>query len=253
MKIVYSYFKTFNKVIWSEKVPFFYTLILPAIIFLMSNYGNIKNGASLNQIMSTSSNYLGYMIVATAVNGVALQLINFREIGFLKTYTMISGGERKYSVWGLICSEFLFGYVCVLIFSACLMFFYPTQIVHILVVYTLTYVISALPIMFVSILADLLPVRNNTSGTLGNLLLVVLLWVSAVRVDSHSLVQEFLFGLDPCDYVTQVFDLVNRFTSHAHNIYSYQVLAVTGIFLIFLVLGIVCSSRVRINSEYMRN
>ncbi|WP_419242201.1 hypothetical protein ACN08J_09950 (plasmid) [Pediococcus pentosaceus] len=254
MKIISSYIRTFNKVIWSEKIPFLYTLVFPVLIFFGTNYEKIVNHShTLNNVILSTSNYLAYMIVATAFNGVLLQLINFREIGFLKTYTMISGGNRRYAVWGLISSEFLFGYICVLLFSIFLTFFYPNKFIYILFVYTATYIFASIPVFLISVCGDLFPIRYNTSSTLVNILLAGMLWSSAVRGDTHTFIGELFFGLNPCDYVTQVFYVINNWFNRSFDIEVYQIAAVFCIFIFFSLIGIFSSSRVKVNSKNMRN
>lgn len=254
MKIISSYIKTFNKVIWSEKIPFIYTLVLPVVIFFSTNYQVIfDKSQSLNGIISTTSNYLSYMIVATAVNGVLLQLINFREIGFLKTYTMISGGNRRYAVLGLVGSELIFGYICVLIFSLLIVVFYPTHFLQIIEIYTITYILASVPVFLFSVGGALLPVRYNTSNTLVNIFLVGMLALSAARRDTHSFIGEVLFGINPCDYVTQVFSVVKNLIEKYGSTPLYQFLAIFVLLLVFLGVGIFSSSRISINSKNMRN
>lgn len=96
MKLIFNYFKTFNKVILSEKIPFIYSVVVPVCIFMFNNFENLVSSTwSVSQLLNQNVNYVGYIIVSVAINGVGMQLISFRESGFLKTYTMISGGNKN--------------------------------------------------------------------------------------------------------------------------------------------------------------
>jgi len=120
MKLIFNYFKTFNKVILSEKIPFI-------------NFENLVSSTwSVSQLLNQTVNYVGYIIVSVAINGVGMQLISFRESGFLKTYTMISGGNKKYGVIGLVLSEMLFGYLSVFIFGFVIGLFYLKNLLKLL-------------------------------------------------------------------------------------------------------------------------
>ncbi|AXX64454.1 hypothetical protein DS830_02770 [Bombilactobacillus bombi] len=254
MKIIYNYVQTFNKIIWSEKIPFIYTLFLPAVFYIFSNFHYLSFGkVSLYKLLLSTSNYFAYMVVSVAINGVSLQLISFRESGFLKTFTMISGGERKFPVYGLLISEFLFGYMCIFLFGMFISFFDIKNIIKIVLIYTLIYLFTAFPVMFVSVLLDIFPLRFNTSSVLANLGLFLMIWLSAVRKDTGSFIGELLFGINPADYVTQVASLIINFFQYHNFVNMYQLLSVLSLFVIYCIVGYIVSSKIKINSLLMRN
>lgn len=253
MKIIQNYVKTFNKVIFLEKIPFVYTLLFPTIIFWWTNYSKIISRHDLDYAVMLSANYIAYIVVATAMNGILLQLINFREIGFLKTYTMISGGDRRYAVWGLIISELIFGYICTLIFSIPIILLNLASLIKVWAGYTLVYILSAIPVFIFSVVGSLLPMRTNTSNVVMNFLLFAMLWLSASRVDSHALFSEIVWGINPCDYVTQVFYVIENGILKAGSVYGYQIVAILVILLVFVGIGLYSVPRVPINSVNMRN
>ncbi|NUG38988.1 hypothetical protein GYT97_03725 [Lactobacillus mellis] len=254
MKIIYNYVKTFNKIIWSEKIPLIYTLVLPAVFYLFSNFHYLALGkVPLSKLLLSTSNYFAYMIVSVAINGVGLQIINFRESGFLKTLTMISGGERKFPLYGILISELVFGYFCILLFGLLISFFNIKSIIPIVFIYTLIYLTAAVPVMLVSIVLDIFPLRLNTSSVLANLGLFLMIWLSAVRRDTGSFLGELLFGINPADYVTQVASIVINLFQYQRLVNMYQLLAVLSLFVIYCLVGYWAGSRIKINSLLMRN
>lgn len=254
MKIILNYAKTFNKIIWSEKIPLIYTLLLPTVLYVFSNFQRLSiGGISVIKLLSSTSDYLAYMIVSVAINGIALQIISFRESGFLKTVTMISGGNRKFPVYGLLISEFIFGYLCVLMFGIFMAIFNFHKIIMIILLYTLIYICSAIPVMLFSILLTIFPMRVNTSSILANLILLGLIWLSAVRQDTGSFWGELFFGINPADYVTQVIVVILNLFKAQHVIHLYQVLSIFVLFIIYFFIGYAASSKVRINSLTSRN
>lgn len=252
MKQILNYFKTFNKVILSEKIPFLYTLLLPAGLFIFNNYKNLGQNIPVSHLLLQTVNYVGYVIVIAALNGIGMQLVNFRDSGFLKTYTMISGGEKKYPVLGLFLSEMLFGYLCTIIFALVVAAFSIQNIVLILVFYSITYLVAATPVMLASVIIGSFNVKMNTLGTGINIALLVLMWISATRPTTDNLFMEIIYGLDPVDYVTQVLIAGNRLL-FAQNQFAFQALSVGVLIAVFTVIGFVAIPRVKLNSTMIRN
>lgn len=254
MRLIFNYFKTFNKVIFSEKIPFIYSTIFPVCLFVFNNFSKLSNSTwSISQLLMQTVNYVGYIIVSVAINGVGIQLINFRENGFLKTYTMISGGDKKYGVIGLLLSELLFGYVSVLIFGLVIGLFYLKNMILILAFYTVSYLFSAIPVFLLFIALGAIDLRVNTISTIANLALFGMLWLSTIRADTHSLLGEIVYGLNPLDYVSQVLLVINGAINNWANVGSYQVIAIIILLVAFTSIGLGSISKVKLNSLNMRN
>lgn len=254
MKLTLAYFKTFNKIIFFEKIPFLYSIAFPTCLFLFNNFDALTSTSwTTSQLILQTANYVAYIIVSVTINGIGIQLINFRESGFLKTYTMISGGDKRYGVIGLLLSELLFGYCGVLIFGLVISLFNLKNIALLLILYTLAYLIAATPVFLLSIALGTLALRINTIVTLVNIGLFAMIGISAVRVDTHSLLGEFAYGLNPIDFVSQVLLLVNQTIHNLAAVEFYQAAAVLALLIIFVTIGIVSIPRVQLNSVNMRN
>lgn len=252
MKQILNYFKTFNKVILSEKIPFLYTLLLPAGLFIFNNYKNFGQSIAVSHLLLQTVNYVGYIIVIAALNGIGLQLVNFRDSGFLKTYTMISGGDKRYPIFGLFLSELLFGYLCTIIFGLVVAMFNIQNIFLILTFYTITYIIAAVPVMLASVLIASFNVKMNTLGTSINIGLFILIWFSASRPATGNISWEIISGIDPVDYVTQVI-IAGNYLLFDQSKFLFQALPVVVLFIGFTALGLWSISRVKLNSAMMRN
>lgn len=252
MKQILNYFKTFNKVILSEKIPFLYTLFLPAGLFIFNNYKSLGQNIPVSHLLLQTVNYVGYIIVIAALNGIGMQLVNFRDSGFLKTYTMISGGDKKYPILGLFLSEMLFGYLCTIIFALVVAVFSIKNVLLILAFYTITYLIAATPVMLASVVIGSFNIKMNTLGTGINIALFFLIWLSASRPTTNNLLMEIIYGLDPVDYVTQVLIAGNNLL-FTQNQFVFQALSVGVLLIIFMIIGIWAIPRVKLNSIMMRN
>ena len=253
MKLILNYFKTFTKVIFSEKLPFLYSVFFPAVLFLINNFSRLGQTMPFSQLLLQTANYVGYIIVLVAINGIGIQLINFRESGFLKTYIMISGGDKKYAVFGLILSEMLFGYVSTLLFGLVLSIFNLKSIILILIFYTITYVIAAIPVFLLTVILSVIATRLNTISTVANIVLFGMLWLSAARTDTHNLFGELLYGLNPVDYVSQVLITGSNLLQNVNVNTLQQLLIVVILFVIFSTIGLLAIPKVRLNSLNMRN
>ena len=221
---------------------------------MFNNFENLVSSTwSVSQLLNQTVNYVGYIIVSVAINGVGMQLISFRESGFLKTYTMISGVNKKYGVIGLVLSEMLFGYLSVFIFGFVIRLFYLKNLLLILTFYTISYLFAGIPVFLLAILLGTLPVKINTISTVANIGLFGMGWLSILRNDTHSILGEIVYGLNPIDYVSQVLLTINQAFRNAASVASYQILAVLILLIIFGGIGIGSISKVRLNSLNMRN
>lgn len=178
--------------------------------------------------------------------------MNFRDSGFLKTYTMISGGDKKYPILGLFLSEMLFGYLCTIIFALVVAVFSIKNVLLILAFYTITYLIVATPVMLASVVIGSFNIKMNTLGTGINIALFFLIWLSASRPTTNNLLMEIIYGLDPVDYVTQVLIAGNNLL-FTQNQFVFQALSVGVLLIIFMIIGIWAIPRVKLNSIMMRN
>lgn len=254
MNLILSYFKTFNKMIFSEKIPFIYSIVFPTCLFLLNNYSQLMYRSwTTSELLTETANYVGYIIVSVAINGVGVQLVNFRESGFLKTYTMISGGNKKYGIIGLLLSELLFGYISVLIFGLIIGILFSKNIIQILVLYTISYLLCSIPAFLLAIVLGTLAIRVNTLVTILNISFFIMIWISIMRNDSGNLISEIIFGLNPVDYVSQVLIVLNQTMNNIDTINLYQLFSVLIVLIIFVTVGLISIPKVKLNSVNMRN
>ncbi|WP_332237400.1 hypothetical protein [Sporolactobacillus sp. KGMB 08714] len=251
-KIIYNYFKVFNKIIWSEKIPFIYTVIAPTLFFVFSNLPLFEGrDIDKNQLILKIGNYLGYIVVSVMLNGISLQLLNYRENGTFKTFTMISGGDKHLVVVGLILSELLFGLICSSIFAFVIAMYNFRSFFFIVFASLSIYIISSVPIALFVLFIGVLKVRANTMITISNISLILFIWISAVRKDTGTFWGELLYGLIPNDFVTQV----DMFVVHLfQGIFTLdQLIVLMTIIALYIVIGILSLSKIQVNSFYMRN
>lgn len=252
MKIISTYFKTFNKVIFFEKVPFLYTAVLPVVLFVFTNYSWLTFQTPVEKILNASLPYVSYIVVGIALNGVALQVADFRERGSLKTYTMISGGNKRLVITGLALSEFFLGLVCALLFSIALSFFSLSNILYITLSVVLTYFISIIPVTLFLFFLDVLPIRSSTLGTIANLLFFLAVTISAMRRATDSMVMEFLYGLLPTDFVTQIGAIINNIILNKPIPSSWSIAAL-ALLLLYVALGNLFLKNIRVSGVNIRN
>lgn len=147
----------------------------------------------------------------------------------------------------------LFGYLSVFIFGFVIGLFYLKNLLLILTFYTISYLFSGIPVFLLAILLGTLPVKINTISTVANIGLFGMGWLSILRNDTHSILGEIVYGLNPIDYVSQVLLTINQAFRNAASVASYQILAVLILLIIFGGIGIGSISKVRLNSLNMRN
>ncbi|WP_215144489.1 hypothetical protein [Exiguobacterium qingdaonense] len=168
MHQITSYFFMYAKVVVTDKVPFFWTLGIPLVIALTTPLSGVQQ-ATPAEYYGQLSYYWVYIILATYVNGVGIELARMREYGLMKTYVMISGNKLTYVI-AVILAQLLFASISLLLFTTVVTlvhgFFSFTLLVSALLV-----LIGSIPFAVASVAVTALPVKVSSLGTFANILM----------------------------------------------------------------------------------
>src|SRR5699024_10339016 len=85
------------KIIFSEKVVFVWSLILPVVIFIVYTFRFSSDSFNISEMVDLFSYFWAFIIISSAFNGVGIHLSKLRNFGLLKTYTLIAGGKAPRS------------------------------------------------------------------------------------------------------------------------------------------------------------
>lgn len=250
IKITYEYFTVFNKIVWSEKIPFIYSLVFPLIAFFLTNYSWISSPPETAVLLAHLNIYWAFIIFGVFLNGLGLQLSSFRESGFLKTSAMISGS--KYPIFaGMALTQFCFAFASITIFTTIIGLLVGDNIFLLLSIGYLILLLTSIPmILFVSWI-PVLPTRQNTIGTISNIVLLPMVFISASRPLSDNFYIETIFSFVPIDYITQVGILVKRIIFNEAFDYSYIPIIIGTIAYLFI--GLFFVKRIKLVSTLSRH
>lgn len=249
-KITYEYFIVFNKIVWSEKVPFVYSLVFPGIAFLLTNYKWIISTPTTSEILGSLNIYWAFIIFGVYLNGLGLQLSYFRESGFLKTSTMISGS--KYPIFlGMAMTQFCFAFSSLTIFTVIIGLLVQANVLLLLFIAYTTLFITSLPIIFFMSWIPVVPARQNTINTISNIILLPMVFITAIRPLTNNIMIESLFSLLPTDYISQVSIFLKRLVLNESVNFSSISIVIGS--LVYIVLGSIFIGRIRLISSLSRN
>jgi len=79
---------------WDDKAILFYTLICPAIYFVIADVSSKGQPFGVHNIASQLLGYWVYIILVGVLNGFQFGLVGMRESNFLKMFTIIAGDKR---------------------------------------------------------------------------------------------------------------------------------------------------------------
>lgn len=180
MHQITSYFFMYAKVVVSDRVPFIFMLGIPLAIALLYSPPNIDTMTPAE--FSTYLSYFWvYIILATYLNGVALELARMREHGLMKTYVMISGNKYTY-VTAIILAQLLFATISLIIFTVIVTLVHD-QFSFGLLVTPLLLLLGSLPLAVGCISITLLPVKVSSLMKFANILMYPLFLLAVKQSD----------------------------------------------------------------------
>lgn len=199
MHQITSYFFMYAKVVVTDKVPFFWTLGIPLVIALTTPLSGVHQ-ATPAEYYGQIAYFWVYIVLATYVNGVGIELARMREYGLMKTYVMISGNKLTYVI-AVILAQLLFASISLLLFTT------VVTLVHgffsfKLIATSLLVLIGSIPFAVASVAITALPVKVSSLGTFANILMFPL-FILAIKspdqwfsfLNPFYVLHEFALGL----------------------------------------------------------
>lgn len=168
MHQITSYFFMYAKVVVTDKIPFIWTFVIPLVIALTQSSSDIRQATTAEYYPGLSYFWV-YIILATYVNGVGMELARMREYGLMKTYVMISGNKLTYVI-AVILAQLLFASISLTLFTT------VVTLVHgffsfKLIATSLLVLIGSIPFAVASVAITALPVKVSSLGTFANILM----------------------------------------------------------------------------------
>ncbi|MCQ4090178.1 hypothetical protein [Exiguobacterium sp. LL15] len=230
-----SYFTLYLRIMLTDKIPVFWSLIFPLILAFV--FGS-RLDFTENSFLSFLALFWGYILLSIYVNGIGLQLARMREHGLMKTYIMISGSKIG-CILALVLVQLVFAAVSLSVFTTILMlvfgFFSPLTLL-------LAYLVLLLSISlaFASIALTMLPAKISSMSTLINIVMYPLFLFANSQPDRwYSYLNPF--------YVMKTLGL-----AVSEHVTGASLLILTVVLVVYLLLGLFSVKRFNLMSLLTR-
>jgi ABC-2 type transport system permease protein len=167
----------------SDKVSFFWNLVLPLFSALVLQQTIIKSIQTEEQFLHYFSWFWIFIIISSFIYGIGLKLARFRDSGLLKTYIMISGTKGIF-ILGTIIVQFLITFASLMIFSLTMCVLYKLSFTMMILV-PIILLICSIPFAIATLLLASLPLKHKTLNPLIGILMYPL-FLLAINVNYES-------------------------------------------------------------------
>ncbi|MFN4215183.1 hypothetical protein [Exiguobacterium sp.] len=168
------------KIVMTDKIPFVLTMGIPLGIALLYSPPNIGS-MTVAEYATYLSYFWVYIILATYLNGIALELARMREHGLMKTYIMISGNKYTY-ILAILFAQLIFAAISLSLFTIIVTFIHG-QFAFSYLVAPLLLLLGSIPFALGSIVLTLLPVKVISLMKFANLLAYPLFFLAIKQPD----------------------------------------------------------------------
>lgn len=186
---VYGFTSLNLKILISEKIAFLWSVVLPVATALFFQ----KSMTSSLTLEDQKLLYMGwiwtYIVVASFVNGIGLQLARMREYGLLKTYVLIAGGKSPFVIATFV-TQLVFCYLCLTIFNVVVGIYFDVFSLNLLWESFLL-MLCSLPLALLTLVLTVLPLKISDLGTVINIILYPL-FLLAANTDHYNSVWIFI-------------------------------------------------------------
>ena len=166
MHHITSYLYLYVKIVLTDKIPFVLNMGIPLGIALLYSPANVET-MSVTAYTTYLSYFWVYIILATYLNGIAIELVRMREHGLMKTYVMISGNKYTYML-AIGLAQLLFATLSLFLFTTIVTLVHGHFTLGYLVV-PLLLLASSIPFAFASVALTLLPLKVSSLIKFANL------------------------------------------------------------------------------------
>lgn len=180
MHQISSYFFLYIKIVLTDKIPFVMTMGIPLGIALLYSPPDVQTMVASDYTMYLSSFWV-YILLATYLNGIGLELARMREYGLMKTYVMISGNKYTY-ILAILSAQLVFAAISLSLFTIVVTLVHG-QFTFSYLVTPLLLLLGSIPFALGSVALTLLPVKVSSLMRFANLLAFPLFYLAIKQPD----------------------------------------------------------------------
>lgn len=252
MSVLKEYFRLYTKITLSNRIGFVWYLVFPLAAFFIYNYNWIQSKPDIQSFYIHTSMFTSYIIFIMSVD-VTINLISMRESGFLKMFKFVSGSKSA-MIFGKILNQLTFLLLTTLIFcviTGLSMLDNLTDASIYIICSLLTSLLAAIPLTFFFLILLLFPIKQESLVTILNILIFILLFVSAKNLAHSASWGPVLLYLNPLDLVRSITFLVTE-TITGESFQNFGLLSIGTAVLFYFILGFISLKQMKITSPTQR-
>jgi hypothetical protein len=190
-----------------EPLEFFWNLIFPFFTLFLLNFSKMGQYLHFNELIYLILPYLSWISFQSSVYGVGLNLVAWREMGFLKTIM-----HNKANKFNLICSFVIIQLIIASFYYSC---FWIVSFLLFNVGIQMSSVFIGLPafllvefiLSLASLILTVIPTSYSSISTIVSILIMPMIWISSQNLNSAWIMRAInLFN--PVYYVYQMLEMI---------------------------------------------
>lgn len=247
---IYEFFIYYNKIIYREGITnYIWSLFIPLLIFFSLKINWFFKPPSLNEALPFFSAIWSYNIVSTYLYGLAGRIAIFRDNGFLRSFTYISG-EKSSIIYSLFLMQIFHGSIFLILFTVVTSLCFHLSIFYMLTVAIVSFLISSIPIGCLVLIFAALPITPYTLNSVGSIVMLPALFITMFRDNIYTNKWDWLFLISPVEYVSQLSINVSNFINSGLFLSNISTLVLVTAVYVFI--GIISWKFIKIYSLTLR-
>lgn len=207
-KKIYGFTVLNLKILLSEKVVFLWAVALPVVVTLFFQKSTTDSLSIHDSKIWYMKWFWCYIIIASFVNGIGLQLARMREYGLLKTYVLISGSKSPFVI-ATFLTQIIFSLLSLSLYNLIVGLYFNVFSFD-LVAQSFLLICISIPFGLFTLFLTVLPLKIGNLGTVINIILYPL-FILAFK-DEH--VSSIWNLINPFSFVYQMNKAISFGTIH---------------------------------------
>lgn len=205
MRKIWGFYVLNLKMIFEEKIPLIWTILVPLIIAISGKGSYLSDISSVHDKVNYLIWFWSFIILSCFINGIGLQLLRLREHNLLKTYTLLAG-SKHYLLVGVILEQITLCAFSLLVFTTVMSFYIKITTLSIILIPLIGLVFLSIPLSLLAMIIPNLPARYSSLSIIINISMYPLLLLAIKRENNPEL--KYLYSLNPFETMHDIFSSI---------------------------------------------
>lgn len=199
LKKIREFTRLYLTMLLHNKMAVFWILVFPTLLMMLNKKDALFAEHASIQTRHAVQYYWSYMILITAMTGVAIQLMVSRDNGFLKQFTYVAGSKYPIVI-GSMLSQLIFLIGNIVLFTSACSFAFRLPFFPFVGSALLLALFCLVPVCCCLLWLPVMPVRQESLVPVLNLIIIPLIYIA----DAHSTsgkAWEIVYFLNPVEFI----------------------------------------------------